>query len=105
MKSLKGYRIGTLVDYDCMDSMNENYAGWSYRQKWKNIKKDQVILKLPIYQHAPRLVQKNMHINFTSPTHNFHMNRIYRLLSSESMRNSKLGGMKKCNILMMRVLH
>lgn len=54
MKSLKGFRIGTLVDYDQSDFMSENYAVHSDRQKWKNIKKDQIILKLPIYQHAPR---------------------------------------------------
>ena len=56
MKSLKGFRIGTLVDYDCSDTMSENYAVHPDRRKWKDIKEDQVILKLPIYQHAPRLV-------------------------------------------------
>jgi len=55
MKSLKGYRIGTIVDYEQSDYMSENYAIATDRRKWKEIKeKDQVILKLPIYQHAPR---------------------------------------------------
>jgi len=58
MKSLKGYRIGTIVDYDQSDYMSENYAICSDRRKWREIKENQVILKLPIYQHAPRLVHQ-----------------------------------------------
>lgn len=54
MKSLKGYRIGTIIDYEQSDFLDENYAIAPDRRKWKEIKEDQIILKLPIYQHAPR---------------------------------------------------
>ena len=54
MKSLKGYRIGTLVDYENSNVHSENYASISDRRKWAEIVKDDVVLKLPIYNNAPR---------------------------------------------------
>lgn len=54
MKSLKGYRIGTLVDYENSNVHSENYASISDRRKWAEIVKDGVVLKLPIYNAAPR---------------------------------------------------
>ena len=74
MKSLKGFRIGVLVDYACSDTMSENYAVHPDRRKWKDIKEDQVILKLPIYQHAPRLVQHTSYF--------FYMNHLTLVSSS-----------------------
>ena len=73
MKSLKGFRIGVLVDYDQSDVFSENYAIATDRRKWREIRKDQVILKLPIFQHAPRFVHICIYAYIN--LYFFHMNR------------------------------